>query len=156
MSKSLLYRLAGGAAGVALGLMAVFCALISYQTLAELEPPLTFDNGTAIAWPVSGETVISYTRSSRANYSAQSDLMRVVTCDVGGSTQSFDLPAVFREYKAGEAREIVRIVHYPAELPIGTECVMETYVKWSPTFSMSWHLAKMSDIRFTVSTKGRR
>lgn len=141
--------------GVLIGLMFTFVVAVVWQTTYPQSAPLEFETGTATAFVDNDDTVVIYLRPFTANRDAHVALERSVLCQVHGGEAVFDLPQYLREYKAGERVAQQRIILYPAALPIGTECAITTDVKWSPVFSMNWHVKKLNPLPFTVAQKGR-
>lgn len=154
MNKLRLYSGLAGLAGVMLTLAFLFVVAVIYATTYDDEPPLVFSDGSGVAYVADdGDTVFFYRRTSTANRGGQVDIARTLMCRYKSEVYALDLPGVYREYKANDVRDIVRVIHYPDRLPLGTECELDTILKWSPRWSMSWHTAQMPLIRFVVTER---
>lgn len=139
--------------GVLIGLMATFVIAVTFQTMRNDDPPLKFEEGKAVAFVDADDTVVLYLRPFVSIRDESVSLERSVLCEINGGEVVFDVPPYLRTYKAGERVSQQRVILYPASLPIGTHCSITTDVKWSPTFSMNWHIYKLQPLPFVVTTK---
>jgi hypothetical protein len=140
--------------GVLVGCMFTFVVAVVFQTMYPSPPPLVFEEGHAVAFSDEDDTVVLYLRPFTATRDENVALERSVICNVHGGEAVFDLPQYLRQYRSGERVAQQRVVLYPAALPVGTQCNLATDVKWSPTFSMNWHVEKLPPIHFAIARKG--
>lgn len=136
--------------GVLIGLMFAFVVAIVFQTSYPDKAPLEFEEGKAAAFVDADDTVVVYLRPFVATRTETVALERSVICRLHGGEAVFDLPQYLRTYQAHERIQQQRVILYPAALPVGTKCIITTDVKWSPVFSMNWHIHKLPPLPFEV------
>jgi hypothetical protein len=140
-------------AGTMITVAAMFCAVVTFQTITPDDAPIALSDGMIYAWGWEGDTVIYYQRTLEVKEAVQAEMYRTVTCTLKRGEQSYDLQPLYRDYKLHENKVITRLVNYPVLLPVGTPCVLETTLRWWPAFSMSWHSKQMSPMPFVVRDK---
>jgi hypothetical protein len=143
-------RVFGAITGVFLATVFGFVMLVIWQTVGPLKAVATWGEGVGIAWQHRDSTVFEYTRRIEILETTVATINRDLDCVVDGRKQTFFLPTLVREYKAGVMENVWRVAEYPKLFPVGTHCTMHTYASWYPEFSMKNRQVELSPIEFIV------
>jgi hypothetical protein len=139
------------AIGAALSALVMFCGVMVYQTVAKIDAPVHMGEGTGTAWQHEGhETVFQYSRNFTVLQDTTALATRTVTCKTATGAESFDAPALRRLYRTGSYAAIRRTLVVPVLFPVGTECVMQTFVTWTPLFSIADRTEEIEPTSFVV------
>lgn len=134
-------------------LLVFFVGLIIYDTMKDAKN-IEAEPGTIEAWNNEIGLVIVYQRGFTIHETADGEVQRIVRCPPDGSDQYFfDGPPIRRTFQAGYYPPVKRPMQFPAPVPVGTQCVLEVWGTWKPTFSISTKRFLIDQFPFVVGEK---
>lgn len=142
------------AAGVMSFITTAFVLLILKDTLL-WNSNLTVDPPIGIAaWNNGIGLVVVYERGFTIIEDGDGAVQRIVRCPPHGEDKYYlEGETIHKHFKAGKYPASKRPVQFPVPLPVGTECVLETWGIWRPRFSISNKRFLLDEIRFTVADR---
>lgn len=153
MIGNIITKIVAACVGVSLSACFVFILLVVKQTVIPEEPSIAFHKATAKAFTQYDNTVVLVTRPIKSSEKIDFLMERNITCEHKEKKLSYDLNSSYMHIDKDADTAMTKVLTIPILLPVGTDCRLNSTMKWSPVFSMKYEYLDLPPVMFQVEAR---
>ena len=153
MTQTIITRVLAAFVGVSLSACFVFILMVLKQTVTPEQPPIHFATATAKAFTQYDNTVVLVTRPIKSTEKIDFLMERNIVCDHKDKKLSYDLSTSPMHVDRDANTAMTKVLTLPILLPVGTNCKLNSTMKWSPVFSMKYEYLDLPPVMFQIEAR---
>lgn len=127
--------------------MLLFLGVLGWRTVSPPEVPFVPISASADGHLVGDTTHVEYDREFDIKESFVGTVSRTVDCE---GKRTYDVPPLSRPFTKGKY-SVYRTLVLPVKYPLGTRCVLKSFIEWHPPLSFSPQIIELDPVAFEIT-----